>query len=473
FRANLRIALYDLIMKKPEYHGREVHDRAVDYYKDKPNPEDKAEYLYHRLMRGDDPATIESVYSGEVRPYIESSLSELPTSAFVYLATLMGIRVSADKVEQSGLQQWEEYQISQIIDLLKKGDEISLKKICDELSSRPERTYDSPLNYYEAKVLIRLASFKKAETILNKAIAESLGAGNNLRQLNLQVLKSDLYEYQLDFHKAFDTISAAPLLETVKQYMSSSIVGDIESLISGRLAWSRLAKRMGEEHYVSMTEKLYSFIEPFQEIIYGKLKEMAGVSSLSGILPFPYKTYAERLYRYKSDINFRSLFAEMDNSFSNENEFRSMLQRLEKSVTNKLGLEKFLQSRYSLNLKDICEPGSLKINLIDVVKYMELDRNNESSQKNSTKLTGAQINRLIEAILNSFNQHELELILYTRLDKRLLNLMPTHASFHMQVFTLITEAVKNGWDEQLITALLAERPANVELHQIASQRGIA
>lgn len=372
FRQNLRMALYDLIMKKPEYHGKEVHDNAVNFYKDKPSPEDRAEYLYHRLMRGDDPSTIENIYTEEVRPYIEQSLTELPNDAYLYLATQMGIRASSDKVKQSALLQWEDYQKSQIIDHLKKGDEKSLKKISDELTARPERTPNSPLLYYEAKVLIRLANFKKAAPILEKALSEC-PEGNNIQRLNIQVLKSDLYEYQLDFRKAYETISPELLLNAVRQYHTSKNFEEVEGLINSRLAWSRLAKRLGEEYYQSTRNMLYKFIEPFQEGVYGKLRQWKDAVNLSGILPFPYKAYAERRYGHREEIDFRSLFAEMDNSFSGEGQFKNELRNLEKRITNKVKLEMELEDRYNLNLKDICEPGILKINLIDVVKYMELD----------------------------------------------------------------------------------------------------
>lgn len=371
FRQDLRISLAGLIMKKEEYHGMAIHDGAIEFYKGKADPESKAEYLYHRLMRGDDPSTIENIYDDSVRPYIENSLAELSTNAYLYLSSLMGITASADKVKDASLLQWEEYQKTEIIDVLQKGDENSLLRISKILDSRPDRSFNSCLYYFEAKVCLKLANYKKTAAIIDKALQET-APDNNKQRLDLVLLKTDMYEYQLDFSNAFTSISAAPLLQVAYDYLLKDDFKNVQSIIDGRLTWSRLGKRNGEETFQIVINTIYKFIEPFEDRIYDVLRKMMETLNLSGFLPFPYKTYVERLYSQLHNINFKSLFAEMDKAFSNQANFMDRYKKLKLQIKDKSDLERMLESKYNLNLKDICEPGVLEINLVDVLKFMEM-----------------------------------------------------------------------------------------------------
>lgn len=70
-------------------------------------PDCRAEYLYHRLMRGNEPTGLSDYYDESIRPFIENSLPELPDNAYILLSTKMGITASAEKVKQASQQRWE------------------------------------------------------------------------------------------------------------------------------------------------------------------------------------------------------------------------------------------------------------------------------------------------------------------------------------------------------------------------------
>jgi hypothetical protein len=65
---------------------REIHDRAVDFYSRRTSNEAKAEEIYHRLMRGDDPATLNQRWRPELARLLEDVLEEpLPEAARPWL----------------------------------------------------------------------------------------------------------------------------------------------------------------------------------------------------------------------------------------------------------------------------------------------------------------------------------------------------------------------------------------------------
>src|SRR5690606_19015919 len=94
------------------------------------------------------------------------------------------------------------------------------------------------------------------------------------------------------------------------------------------------------------------------------------------ILPFPYKTFADRVYGQAETVNFKKLFSEMDYAFNDKRGFSKYHNYILNIVKSSNDLERYLMSNFKLNLKDVCEPGVFKINLIDVVKFLEIAETN-------------------------------------------------------------------------------------------------
>lgn len=87
-------------------------------------------------------------------------------------------------------------------------------------------------------------------------------------------------------------------------------------------------------------------------------------------------------------------------------------------------------------------------------------------------LTGPQIGKLRDAIRSAFNLQALEQFLFIRLDKKLDDFAPG-AGMPFQVFRLLQDANMEGWHEELINALLAERPKSSAILDIAFDLGIS
>ena len=88
-------------------------------------------------------------------------------------------------------------------------------------------------------------------------------------------------------------------------------------------------------------------------------------------------------------------------------------------------------------------------------------------------LTGPQTGQLRYIMSASFTLQELDQMLFIRLDQRRLDHFAPGSGIQFQAFTIARDASMKGWDNELINALVAERPKNEKLLQIAYDLGIS
>lgn len=385
FRQDLRIALQDMINGNPEYHGREIHDLAIKYYSGKKDAPSRAEKLYHHLMRGDDPSQLESLYDHSIRPYIENSLPELDENAYVYLSRMMGIRAEDSKIKNASQTEWELYQVSEIENLFKMGDESYLKDKRKEIQQRSERSAKSPLIYYEAKLAMRLGELEKAAQLTEGGLRE-FSNDDIIPYFQLSILRAHILEYQEDYDKAYSSLNSGFFLEYVnKLFLNSDTKPEkygllfLQQLIEMRLSWVRLARRMGNLRAYEARGLLFIAIKPIEKQLYGSMTKFAAEYGLTELLPFPFKAYIDLNYKNaRHGTGFRDLFSLIDESMTSTDSYDAQLKRLTRNIKNMRDLENYVLGRYNLNLRKICEPGSLKICMADVVRFSELMEGKEA-----------------------------------------------------------------------------------------------
>jgi patatin-related protein len=72
----------------------EIHRRAVEYYAGRDDPVSRAEEIYHRLARGDDPDEVErDCWMDGVQDHLGDAIPELPERARVHLAALLKVEL--------------------------------------------------------------------------------------------------------------------------------------------------------------------------------------------------------------------------------------------------------------------------------------------------------------------------------------------------------------------------------------------
>jgi uncharacterized protein (DUF2235 family) len=353
FRQDVRIALYDLVIKSDNYDHQGIHEKAISYYENKSDFKDRAEYLYHRLKRGDPETIIEELYHDEMRVYIENSLKEFSPSAYLTFAFHIGITASSEIVQSANITSWEKFILKEMKEALKMRDEFPLLSLKDQLSSRKERTQDSEFLFYEAKVYQRLGDFSQAIHVLaGKSIL------HDTDEIKYSIETARCYEYLELYEESYKAIVASLALvfkmlsERFKDPESLSLFFDYAIIylrIRGRLI-SRMKEDKNAERIMTEVEK-----------IFGKF----GKKEILFFLPVIYHP----LFKKNNDT---SLFLDyLRFGFMNGERFHFYLASTKKETKNKRDLEAYTNLRYKLSLKEISAAGSLAVNIYDVALFSE------------------------------------------------------------------------------------------------------
>lgn len=103
-RADVRSIMLPRLAEDDPRTTASIHRRAVKYYASCEGVAERAEELYHRLMLGQTPATLNRRWDDQALPHLLSSLDEMPPSSKAYLAARSpDLAVSADDLRQAQL----------------------------------------------------------------------------------------------------------------------------------------------------------------------------------------------------------------------------------------------------------------------------------------------------------------------------------------------------------------------------------
>lgn len=349
FRQDLRIALYDLIIQDKEVKSKEIHENAIAFYQDKTAPQDQAEYLYHRLKRGDDPAIIEEIYSDEIRPFIENSLTELPLNAYILLANKLNITVDDEVLKNASAASLEPYLINLVEEVFKEGHGDSLEEIERIFQRYPKRLDPSSLWYYEAKSALRLEKID----VYKDRIARIMGAGTYGPKEAL--LEAQYYECEGNYEFSEN------VLDRSRKYEPDSLKDRIALNIQSYICRARTNPKSGN-----------NFLLPLD---LSEAEKKEGIPR--SYLPRPYR--AVDFDKNSQEIQEETLTAQELEEFLfqihqmllPDTQYKRILEALEERFSSVKEIEELLFSRFALTLVDISEAGSLKQNLHDLAKFLE------------------------------------------------------------------------------------------------------
>ncbi|MDO6433166.1 AAA family ATPase [Flavitalea sp. BT771] len=382
FRKDLRVSLYDLILKDPKYKALAVHDAAVDYYRPRKSPPDQAEYLFHRLKRGDKMDDLDQIYRPEMKPYLETALSELPAEARVRLSALMGVGTSKEGLDQASLSLWEEYWLAQIKKALDFGDEQQLIALREKLATRKDRSGNPEFLYYEELARTRLLRFEQQPNV-------SIPGAPVDGEAPITGRFDALVSYRHEFYQGY--LKARVNLTIRKQgFMHWPFSKEnLRLLIDQYLTVTRTTARL-REHYSTYASMLLEAIQN-QVMLMPDADPMA-LSEVFGLFPKPYilpvrEWYVRRfpnanlytplhptsIYRqalstilkdYLDDNNLPKMYMTQD-------EFIHNYAFLKEHIKTTAELERYARRLYKVYLKDISLPGSLDVSLFDFLLFAE------------------------------------------------------------------------------------------------------
>ncbi|MEM6633216.1 MAG: hypothetical protein AAF694_26325 [Bacteroidota bacterium] len=354
FHRKLRLALQDLIKTEFKEAVEEIHDRAVDFYAARQSPQDRAEYLYHRLMRGDDKEIIDELYNSELRPFLEHVVTDFSQEVSAKLAHVMGVKVPSDLVEVIEKDEWEEHMAQQIEDAISNGEEEDLRYVLADLGTRDERTHSGPLPYFEALLHTRLGNFGQALDLL--ANQDNPGKWN-LRMRNLQC---KTWEYKDHYQKAHKAVSN---IEAVSAGPSQN--GDlIERLIlhirSGRRGKESIGPEIPE---ILARIRLDNPTLESEEILH--------------MVPAPYRRatrFSDLLMELIEGVNEKviPMITELNSFFLEETSYKNLFQQALDVGFDKSFLEKQFRRHVEASLDAIIDPGIWEVTLKDALNFLEI-----------------------------------------------------------------------------------------------------
>ena len=202
-----RVMLKDLAEALPAEKVREIHDRAVTYYSAQPaGPVVRAEEIYHRLLRGDDPSSIEPRWISGVEPHLQTALEEVPSSARIWLSRRLGVMPDRALLAKAELEDWETITSGSVRRLLNAGE---AREALSLMGKRSDRSLTSPLYQLESEALRLLGRFRPAREVAERGVAASARAGAPALQRDLLMQVGLILETEGDAAAALPQVQAA------------------------------------------------------------------------------------------------------------------------------------------------------------------------------------------------------------------------------------------------------------------------
>jgi hypothetical protein len=189
-RQDVREKMLRLMIRDPQWVGSiaEIHRRAVDHYAGRDDDVARAEEIYHRLMRDDDPELFDHRWGPELAVSLGRCWEEpLPDRARAWLGPRIG-QTHGD-LEAWRTQDWEVSAEREARARLQSDDPEGALAV---LQKREERTPGSPLHRLEVEALTRLRRWDEGRETVDRALASASEAGRFDETLRLHLLGAEI-----------------------------------------------------------------------------------------------------------------------------------------------------------------------------------------------------------------------------------------------------------------------------------------
>lgn len=333
FRQDLRRACEKMILDKYPEESRQIKQNAIEYFnKNKSVNEDfEAEYYFHVLKSGNIPSELTRETYLRLRTKFENSLTELPANSQLFLKSLIGARVSDTILKQSGIIEWENYYLSQIMKGL-NGELDFLKKLYREISSRKERSENPGSHFplFEALLYQRLNRLSQSDNVIERNLQLNQQSGS--LSYELRFIKAQNLEYEGKYEDA--------LLICENNHADESSMVNEFAIKKNEFLNLRLAKRCGHE----------------------------GPKINSGFVG-----YVPNKDDMFIDVHWNYIFRHFEKyNFLNANEFDYTYSNYFNNLSSDQDLERYVLDSLSVYSKDIALSGVLEILVKDFLFIMEL-----------------------------------------------------------------------------------------------------
>jgi hypothetical protein len=161
----------------------EIHRLAVEFYAQRTGDAARAEEIYHRLMAGEEPRSLQELWDPKLRDALYPALEDpLPQAGRTWLRRRLGlVDIDAERGEWEQ-EDWEAEAAERARSWLASGD---ATRATDVLAEREERLPGSPLYPLEVAALIDLERFEEASRVLDEGLRSCSQANAAQTQLDL------------------------------------------------------------------------------------------------------------------------------------------------------------------------------------------------------------------------------------------------------------------------------------------------
>ncbi|MFG3497310.1 AAA family ATPase [Streptomyces sp. NPDC047928] len=166
-----------------------VEERAVAYYAARDGVEARAEEIYHRLRRNENPRAVEERWLPGVERFLAGAQREMGPRAAGLLSAHLGGGVPDAVLAEADQEDWERIRAREVDDLLAQG---YANEALARLGERRPWTPCSPLHSLLAETLNRLGRRAEARATVADAIGPARAAACGERLLELLLASADL-----------------------------------------------------------------------------------------------------------------------------------------------------------------------------------------------------------------------------------------------------------------------------------------
>ncbi len=196
-RQDLREVMLRLMMDDPDWKDRipRIHLDAINFYRDRTDPIGRAEFIYHHLMRDEEPELFESRWSNDLAQSLGRCWNEpLPDRARAWLGPRIGR--SQGKYDDWRAEDWEVVAEREALARLETGDAAGALEVVQQ---RKERAPNSRLPRIAIEALVRLERWKEANDQLAPALDHSAQAWNPSEIFELHLLGAQITREMKDW----------------------------------------------------------------------------------------------------------------------------------------------------------------------------------------------------------------------------------------------------------------------------------
>ncbi len=239
YRQDLRKQMIPLITVAEPEKVRQIHDLAVKFYAGRPDAADRAEWIYHRLARGDSMHQLEEHLTPDLQPFLEGSLEELPPSASVALAGKLGMTIPWERLLLANVEAFEVSAIKEIQEALSSNRFEALLQSRALLHQKTDRTLNSRLRRIECQIYERLGEFEIAKPLAEVSMKEAATVCDYQSEAEMSTLLGRLHE------RLFKWSTAASYYR--RAFSLSLKMGNTQAWSETLIALVRLAKRRNHD----------------------------------------------------------------------------------------------------------------------------------------------------------------------------------------------------------------------------------